>query len=260
MLFDTHCHLMDERFSDDLDAVITRAQDAGVNRIVVPGVDVATSTEAIRIAERFDGVFAAVGIHPESANGVTDGDFAAIRDLVTHPKVVAIGEIGLDYYWDAAPRDVQRWVMETQLEMAKAAQLPVVIHNRDATADTVQILTQAYRNGGPGGVMHCFTGSIETALQCINLGFFISFGGPLTFKNAVNVRETAAQVPNEWLLVETDSPYLTPHPLRGQRNEPAYVRLVADQLAEVKGLLLQEVMQMTTDNACRLFTGVGTAR
>ena len=215
-------------------------------------MDVATSKSAIELAERHDFIYAAVGIHPEAANGITDADLAIIAQLARHQKVVAIGEIGLDYYWDTAPRDVQQQVLRRQIQLAKEVGLPVIIHNRDATQDTVQVLTEECQQQ-VHGVMHCFTGSYETAMQCIELGFFISFGGPVTFKNARNVKEVAAQIPNDWLLVETDAPYLTPHPFRGKRNEPAHVRLVADMLAELRGQSYEEIARQTMENGLRLF-------
>ena len=256
MLFDTHCHLFDEKLRGDLKEVVERAKEAGVAEIVVPAVDVETSRQAIAIAEQFDGVYAAVGVHPEAANDASEEDFAEVAKLALHPKVVAIGEIGLDYYWDAAPRPKQQDVLVQQIRLAKQLGLPVVIHNRDATQDTVRILEQECK-GDVHGVMHCFTGSFETAKQCMELGFFISFGGPVTFKNARNVREVAAKIPDEWLVVETDSPYLTPHPHRGKRNEPSYVALVAQMLAEVRGQDIRQLERYTTDNAHRLFPKIG---
>ncbi|MCF8566285.1 TatD family hydrolase [Alicyclobacillus tolerans] len=256
MLFDTHCHLFDEKLLGDLKEVVERAKEAGVAEIVVPAVDVETSRQAIAIAEQFDGVYAAVGVHPEAANDASEEDFAEVAKLALHPKVVAIGEIGLDYYWDAAPRPKQQDVLVQQIRLAKQLGLPVAIHNRDATQDTVRILEQECK-GDVHGVMHCFTGSFETAKQCMELGFFISFGGPVTFKNARNVREVAAKIPDEWLVVETDSPYLTPHPHRGKRNEPSYVALVAQMLAEVRGQDIRQLESYTTDNAHRLFPKIG---
>lgn len=255
MLFDTHCHLNDEQFKDDVEAVLERAHAEGVTRIVVPGVDVASSERAIRLAERFEGVYAAVGIHPESLDNLPGGVLDEIESLTTHEKVVAIGEIGLDYYWDVAPREFQQEVFAAQIELAKKRALPIIIHNRDATEDTVRLVEAAPDE--VKGVMHCFTGSVETAKRCIEKGFFISFGGPVTFKNAVNVQKTAAQIPHEWLLVETDSPYLSPHPLRGKRNEPARVKLVAEKLAELREQEFSTLVAETTENALKLFHKIG---
>lgn len=252
MLFDTHCHLMDTQFDEDLETVIARAREGGVHRIVIPAIDVATAHRAISIAEKHDGIYAAVGIHPEAAKDQPDAAFAEIESLAIHPKVVAIGEIGLDYYWDAAPRPEQQEVMARQIEIAKRTHLPIIIHNRDATADTVAVLRQTNART-VGGVMHCFTGSLETARECMEMGFYISFGGPVTFKNAKNVQAVAAEIPLEWLLVETDSPYLAPHPHRGKRNEPMHVRLVAEKMALLQSRSVESIVAATTENALRLF-------
>lgn len=251
MLIDTHCHLFDEQFSDDVEAVIENAREFGVTGFVVPAVDLRTSEEAIRLAERFEGVYAAVGIHPESLKDLPDSVFDEVESLAKHDKVVAIGEIGLDYYWDVAPRPFQQEVFSRQIELASRVNLPIIIHNRDATEDTVQLVLCA--PDGVNGVMHCFTGSVETAKQCMQKGFYISFGGPVTFKNAVNVARTAAEIPDEWLLVETDSPYLSPHPYRGKRNEPSRVKVVAEKLAELRGQTVETIMDITSQNARRLF-------
>ncbi|GMA50552.1 putative metal-dependent hydrolase YabD [Alicyclobacillus contaminans] len=253
-LFDTHCHLFDDKFSEDLASVVERARAAGVRRMVVPGVDVDTSRRAIELADRYPEVYAAVGIHPESLADWDAAVLAEIEALTAHPKVVAIGEIGLDYYWDVAPRLVQQEVFVRQLELARNVGLPVIIHNRDATEDTVRLIET--RANGVTGVMHCFTGSIETARRCIRRGFFISYGGPVTFKNAENVRKAAREIPDEWLVVETDAPYLSPHPYRGQRNEPARVAQVVEVLAETRGQTLEELARLTYDNAHRLFPRV----
>lgn len=257
MLFDTHCHLMDEKFSEDLHEVLMQARDVAVTRIIIPGIDVETSKRAVEIANQYKdfGVYAAVGIHPEAAKDVLDEDYAAIRELAKQPKVVAIGEIGLDYYWNTAPREEQQKVMRVQITLAEELGLPIVIHNRDATADTLSILQESAA-GRVRGVMHCFTGSYETAMACIKMGFYISFGGPVTFKNAKNVHAVASQIPLDALLIETDAPYLTPHPNRGKRNEPAQVRFVAERLAELQKIDLDVLCQATYSNACKLFTKV----
>ena len=251
-LFDTHCHLMDDGFVADIADVISRARAAGVERIIIPAVDVQSAKRAIAIAEAYDGIYVAVGIHPEAGGTVDTAPLAEVSQLAEHPRVVAIGEIGLDYHWDVTPRADQQAMLAHQIELAKTGFLPVIIHNRDATADTLRVL-QAAKADAVGGVMHCFTGSYEIAMEAIQLGFYISFGGPVTFKNARNVREVAAQIPLEWLLIETDAPYLTPHPFRGQRNEPAHVKLVAEQLAALRGMSVEEIADITYQNACRLF-------
>ncbi|MCL6454536.1 MAG: TatD family hydrolase [Alicyclobacillus sp.] len=251
MLIDTHCHLADPAFAEDVDAVLERAAAAGVDQFVVPAVDLPTSEKVLRLAERYPQVYAAVGVHPESLADLPAGWLDEVRAYARHDKVVAIGEIGLDYYWDVAPRPVQQEVFAAQMALAAEMDLPVIVHNRDATADTVARVESAPAE--LRGVMHCFMDTLETANRCIARGFYISFGGPVTFRNARAVQETAAGVDDRWLLVETDAPYLSPHPFRGKRNEPARVRLVAERLAELRGTSLDDVARATTENAHRLF-------
>lgn len=255
-LFDTHCHLMDEQFAQDLDEVVTRAKEAGVTRMVVPAIDVATAHRVLAIAEAYTGVYAAVGIHPEYAKDVPDSDFEEIERLAAHEKVVAIGEIGLDYYWDSAPRPEQQRVMERQIEIARRTKLPIIVHNRESTEDVIALLRRC-RVEETGGVMHCFNGTMDDALACLEMGMYISFGGPVTFKKADDVRDVAAQIPTDRLLVETDSPYLSPHPFRGKRNEPMRVQLVAETIAAVRGTTLDALAQQTMENGLRLFHRVG---
>ncbi|MCL6626435.1 TatD family hydrolase [Alicyclobacillus shizuokensis] len=252
MLFDSHCHLFDDRFRDDLDAVLKRARQAGVTGFVVPGVDLATGEQALALARQHGDIYAAVGLHPESLAEASLADVPAIAALTQDERVVAVGEIGLDYYWDTAPRDVQQEVLRAQLRLAKERRLPVIIHNRDATLDTVRLLEE---EAAPEltGVMHCFSADWPAAERCLAIGFYISFGGPVTFKSNKVLQEVAARVPDDRLLVETDSPYLSPHPLRGKRNEPERVRLVAEKLAELRGQTVDEVARLTTGNARRLF-------
>jgi TatD DNase family protein len=252
MLFDTHVHLNAEQFEDDLEEVIGRAQSEGVSYMVVVGFDRPTITRAMELAEAYDFIYACVGWHPVDAIDMTDGDLAWIEELAAHPKVVAIGEMGLDYHWDKSPKDVQKDVFRRQIQLAKKVKLPIVIHNRDATADVVEILREEGASE-VGGIMHCYSGSAEVARECLDMNFYISLGGPVTFKNAKKPKEVAEAVPLEKLLIETDCPYLAPHPYRGKRNEPAYVKLVAEQIAELKGLAFEEVAEATTENAKRLF-------
>ncbi|MDV7767186.1 TatD family hydrolase [Peribacillus sp. CSMR9] len=252
MLFDTHVHVNAEQFNEDLDDVIERAKEAGVNNMVVVGFDQPTIIRAMELIETYDFMYAAVGWHPVDAIDMTEKDLQWIEELSNHPKVVAIGEMGIDYHWDKSPKDVQMEVFRKQIRLAKKVGLPIIIHNREATADIVNILKEEAASE-VGGIMHCFSGSAETALECINMNFYISLGGPVTFKNAKKPKEVAAAVPLDRLLIETDCPYLAPHPYRGKRNEPSYVKLVAEQIAEIKQLTIEEVSQATTENAKKLF-------
>ncbi|EMI11649.1 TatD family hydrolase [Anoxybacillus gonensis] len=252
MLFDTHAHLNATQFSEDVEQVIERARAEGVSHIVVVGFDRPTIQRAMELAEEYPFIYAAVGWHPVDAIHMTDEDLVMIERLAAHPKVVALGEMGLDYYWDQSPKDVQKEVFRKQIRLAKKVKLPIIIHNRDATADIVDILREEGAEE-VGGVMHCFSGSIEVARQCIDMNFYISFGGPVTFKNAKKPKEVAKEIPLDRLLIETDCPYLTPHPFRGKRNEPSYVKYIAEAIAELKGLSFEEVAQKTSDNAKQLF-------
>lgn len=252
MLFDTHVHVNAEQFNEDLEEVIERAQEAGVKNMVVVGFDRPTITRAMELVETYDFMFAAIGWHPVDAIDMTEEDLLWIEELSAHPKVVAIGEMGLDYHWDKSPKEIQKEVFRKQIRLAKKVQLPIIIHNREATADIVSILKEEDASE-VGGIMHCFSGSAETALECIDMNFYISLGGPVTFKNAKKPKEVAAVVPLDRLLIETDCPYLAPHPFRGKRNEPSYVKLVAEQIAEIKQLSLEEVSEATTNNAKKLF-------
>lgn len=252
MLFDTHAHLNAEQFNEDLEEVIARAKEEKVEHIVVVGFDRPTIKRAMELVEAYDFIYAAIGWHPVDAIDMTDEDLAWIKDLSAHEKVVAIGEMGLDYHWDKSPKDVQKEVFRKQIALAKEVGLPIVIHNRDATEDVVSILREEGAEE-VGGIMHCYTGSAEIAQECINMNFYLSFGGPVTFKNAKKPKEVVKQIPNARLLIETDCPYLTPHPYRGKRNEPSYVKLVAEQIAELKGMTYEEIAAITTENAKKLF-------
>ncbi|MEK3988107.1 MULTISPECIES: YchF/TatD family DNA exonuclease [Robertmurraya] len=252
MLFDTHVHLNAEQFSEDLNEVIDRARMEGVQYMVVVGFDRPTIIKAMELIEEYDFIYASIGWHPVDAIDMRDEDLEWIEELAKHPKVVAIGEMGLDYYWDKSPKEVQQEVFRKQIQLAKKVKLPIVIHNREATADIVTILKEE-NAAEVGGIMHCFSGSVEVAKECVEMNFYISLGGPVTFKNAKKPKEVAQEIPLKKLLIETDCPYLAPHPYRGKRNEPSYVKLVAEQIAELKGLSYEEVSQVTTENAKILF-------
>lgn len=252
MLFDTHAHLNADQYKEDLNEVMERAKEAGVSNIVVVGFDTLTIKRAMELAEAHDYIYACVGWHPVDAIDMTDDDLKWIEELASHPKVVAIGEMGLDYHWDKSPHDIQKEVFRKQIRLAQKVKLPIVIHNRDATADIVEILREEGA-AEVGGIMHCFSGSVEIAKECLDMNFYISLGGPVTFKNAKKPKEVALEIPLDKLLIETDCPYLTPHPYRGQRNEPSYVKLVAEQIAEIKGVTFEEIARATSDNAKKLF-------
>lgn len=252
MLFDTHTHVNADQFEGEEDAVLARAKEAGVSKMLVVGFDTKTIKRAMKLVETYDFLYAAVGWHPVDAIDMTHDDLRWIEELASHPKVVAIGETGLDYYWDKSPKDVQKEVFKQQIQLAKKVKLPLIIHNREATDDVIEILE---REGAAeiGGVMHCFSGTLEQAKKCIDLKFYISFAGPVTFKNAKALQEVAREVPLERMLIETDCPYLAPHPFRGKRNEPAYVKYVAQQIAQLKNKNFEEIATITYENANRLF-------
>ncbi|WP_339160598.1 TatD family hydrolase [Siminovitchia sp. FSL H7-0308] len=252
MLFDTHVHLNDEQFNDDLEEVMKRAQEAGVEHMVVVGFNRETIERALQIVDKYDFLYASIGWHPVDAIDMTEEDLVWLEEKARHPKVVAYGEIGLDYHWDKSPKNIQQEVFRKQIRLAKKLRLPLIIHNREATEDIIQILKEEDAKE-IGGIMHCFSGSAESAKECLRLNFLISLGGPVTFKNAKKPKRVAEQVPLDKLLIETDCPYLAPHPYRGKRNEPAYVKLVAEQIAELKGISYEEVARATTENAKKLF-------
>lgn len=252
MLFDTHTHLNADQYKEDVEEVIERALNSGVSKMLVVGFDRPTIEKAMELIDHYDFLYASIGWHPVDAIDMKEEDLAWIEKLSRHPKVVAIGEIGLDYHWDKSPKEIQKEVFRKQIQLAKKVNLPIVIHNREATEDIIHILKEE-KASEVGGIMHCFSGSVETALQCINMNFYISLGGPVTFKNAKKPKEVAKEVPLNKLLIETDCPYLAPHPYRGKRNEPSYVKLVAEQIAELKGVTFEEVAQQTMENAKKVF-------
>jgi TatD DNase family protein len=255
-VIDTHAHLDDERFAADLDAVVARAIAAGLERVVTIGTDAKTSRRNVELAERFPLLHAAVGIQPNHVAEAQAGDWDVIRELVKHPTCVAIGETGLDRYWDRAPFPLQEDYFARHLTLARESRKPVVIHCREAEADVVRMLRAEYdARGSVAGVMHSFTGDAGTAKACLEMGLYISFAGMVTYKNAENLRQVAATIPLDRLLVETDSPYLAPVPVRGQRNEPAYVVHTAACLAKVLGVTPDVIDEQTTRNARALFTG-----
>lgn len=254
-MIDTHAHVDGPRFDGDRDAALARAWAAGVRLIVNVGHDLASSRRSVELAAREPHVFATVGIHPHEAGGATDADFAALEELARAPKVVGIGECGLDRGpHNHAPFDAQESLLRRHVDLARRLDLPLVVHNRDTYPDLFRILEDEARRGGVRGIMHCFSGGPEEALRSVALGFFVSFSGVLTFKNAPATREAAKVVPPDRLLVETDCPYLAPEPHRGQRNEPAYVAHTLRRLAEVRGADVAEMDRLTEANTLAAFT------
>jgi TatD DNase family protein len=251
MLTDSHCHLDDPKFATDLDAVLERAAAAGVTRILTIGTGDGPPEldRAVRLAERYPQIHATVGVHPHDAAKATAETIPHLRELARHPKVVAIGEIGLDYHYDFSPREVQRRVFIEQLELATELNLPISIHTREAWDDTIAMLKSSWRGEG---IMHCFTGTAEQARQALGLNFHLAFGGVITFKTAETIREAAALTPDDRLLIETDAPYLAPIPWRGKRNEPAFMAQTVLKLAEVRGTTPDHIAAVTSANFERL--------
>ena len=251
MLFDTHAHYDDDWFDEDRDALLASMPEKGVGLIVNPGITVETSRRAIAMAERYPHVYAAVGIHPENCHDFVPQHIDELRKLARHPKVVAIGEIGLDYYWDTnPPKEFQQEVLRQQLALARELKLPVIIHDRDAHADTQAIVKEFPE---VTGVFHCYSGSVEDARTLVKKGWMLSFNGAATFKNARKAPEVIAEVPMEHLMIETDAPYLAPVPHRGKRNDSGLVYLVAEKIAQIKGLTAEEVAEITWENGKRFF-------
>ena len=252
MLFDTHAHLDDDRFDKDRDETIIQCQRDGVELILNAGSNIETSVKAIALSKKYEFIYAAVGVHPHDAAEMDEETAGVLAALAGNRKVRAIGEIGLDYHYDLSPRDVQKQRFVEQIDLARQLKLPVIVHDREAHGDVMDIFKKT-RIKGVGGVLHSFSGSAEMALECIKLGLYISISGPVTFENARKTVEAVKQVPLDMLLIETDSPYLTPVPYRGKRNYPGYVRLVAEKIAEIKGISFEEVARQTLENGKRLF-------
>ena len=253
MIFDTHCHLNHEDLYQDLENVINRAKEAGVARFLVVGYDKPSSLLAVKLAEQYDFIYAAIGYHPTELKGLSEEDFNEVMSLLKHPKVVALGEIGLDYYWEKDEEDKKRQkeYFIRQINIANENNLPISIHNRDAINDCLEILKE--HPVKMGGVMHCYSGSVESMHEFIKCNMYISLGGPVTFKNAKTPKDVAINVPLDKLLVETDSPYLSPHPFRGTTNEPAKIKLVIEEIARLRGVKVEEIENVTYSNALKLF-------
>lgn len=250
MYFDTHTHLDDEKFDPDRELVIENLKKEGVSLAVNVGADLTSSKNSIALAEQYDFIYAAVGVHPNEVGEMQDEDLETLADMAKHEKVVAVGEIGLDYHYDEPGRDVQKLWFEKQLRLAQALNMPFIVHDRDAHQDTLELLKKV---GYYNGVMHCFSGSCEMAKILLDLGFYISIAGQVTFKNAPKVKEVAKMVPADRLFIETDSPYLTPEPHRGERNNSANVKFTCAKIAELKGISAEKLAKVTLENGKKFY-------
>ena len=253
MFFDTHAHYDDKAFDEDREELLAAMPDAGVGLILIPGCDAESSARALQIAQRFSHVYAAVGIHPEELAGCREGDPERIAEMTENSRCVAVGEIGLDYYWDASRKEEQRALFSCQLELALERDLPVIVHDREAHADCLEIVS---RYEGLQGVFHCFSGSAEMAEQLLRRGWYLGFDGPVTYKNARRAIEVLKLCPVDRILLETDSPYLSPVPMRGKRNDSRNLRYIAQKIGEIKGMTEQEIAAAALVNGKRLF-GIG---
>ncbi len=251
MFIDSHAHIQLSQFDRDRDAVLKRAHEAGVSTILIIGFDLETSLGAVELAQKHEHLYATVGMHPHDAKNLTPDVLKSFRELLDHPKVIALGEIGLDYYRNLSPHNVQKEAFEKQLDLAEEMEMPIIIHNRDAYMDILPILEA--RKGKVRGVLHCFTGDVELMHRSIKIGFHIGIGGIVTFPNAKDMQTVATEVPSERLLIETDCPWLAPQFQRGKRNEPAYVPAVAEKIAELRDTSVEAISDMTTKNFDTLF-------
>lgn len=250
MLFDTHAHYYAEQFDPDRDKVLSALLAANVGLVLCPGCDLESSRQSIALAEQYPFLYAAAGVHPEDALGLPDDWLEQVEAMTHHPKVKAVGEIGLDYYWQEVPRDLQKEVFRAQLALAQRLDMPVIVHDREAHGDSLAIVKEF---PGVRGVFHCYSGSVEDAKTLIKLGWHLSFTGTITFKNARKAPEVIAAVPLDRIMVETDAPYMAPTPYRGKRCDSRYVYRMAETIAQIKGLTTQEVEEATTENGKRLF-------
>ena len=250
MFIDTHAHYDDEAFNEDRDELLSSLPEKGVEKIIVPGCDVSSSNAAVALAEKYPYVFAACGIHPENLPVDADAAMKDIEKLLDHPKCVAVGEIGLDYYWDKSRKDEQIDIFKRQLGLVEKAGLPVIIHDRDAHADSFDIISE---HPGLRGVFHCYSGSAEMAAELLKKGWYLGFDGPVTYKNARKTLEVLEICPLDRILIETDSPYLSPVPMRGKRNDSSNLIYIVEKIAEVKGIPVEDVAEKTSQNAMELF-------
>ena len=248
-IFDSHAHYNDEQFDIDRDTLLASLPEAGIVGIINCGTDIASSLASLKMAEKYPFVYAACGYHPESALKFTDECLSETEKMLSHEKCVAVGEIGLEYHYDFVPRDVQKYVFEKHLQLAVKHDMPVIVHDREAHADTMELLNK-YK---PRGVLHCYSGSAEMAKEVLKLGMYIGLGGAVTFKNAVKPVEVAEMIPADRLLLETDCPYMSPVPMRGKRNNSAYIEYVAEKIADIRGASAQEILDITAENTKNLF-------
>ncbi len=252
MIFDTHAHYDDERFDEDRDALLRSMKDAGIGNIVNIGANMASSQRSLDLAEEYDFMYAAVGVHPSDCAELDDEKIEKLKEMSSFPKCVAIGEIGLDYYWPEPEHDLQKKWFKRQIALAREVELPIIVHSRDAAADTVDIL-KSENAGELGGVVHCFSYSKEVAQECVKMGFYIGIGGVLTFKNGRKMKEVAEAIPMERIILETDCPYLAPEPFRGKRNSSLYLPYVVSAMAQIKGISEEEVISITEANAREMY-------
>ncbi len=250
-LFDTHAHLSDEAFDADRDALVSSLKEYGVTRVIDVACDLRSTEKTLELLEKYPFIYGTAGMHPHDVKAMDNALMDKLADLLSHKKMLALGEIGLDYHYDLSPREVQRKWFAEQLELARQLDMPVTLHIREAFGDCMDIL-KAHRSG-LRGVMHCYSGSVETAYECLDLGLAFSFGGAVTFKNAKKPIEVIEKLPLESILLETDCPYMTPVPYRGKRNDPSFINLVAEKIAEVRGMELEELSEVTFNNANRVF-------
>lgn len=252
MIFDTHAHYDDEQFDEDRDALLRSMKEAGIGNIVNIGANMASSQRSLDLAAEYDFMYAAVGVHPSDCAELDDEKIEKLEEMSSFPKCVAIGEIGLDYYWPEPEHDLQKKWFKRQIALAREVELPIIVHSRDAAADTVDIL-KSENAGELGGVVHCFSYSKEVAEECVKMGFYIGIGGVLTFKNGRKMKEVAEAIPMERIILETDCPYLAPEPFRGKRNSSLYLPYVVSAMAQIKGISEEEVISITEANAREMY-------
>lgn len=251
-LIDSHAHLDFDKLSDNLDEILKQCEENGIERIIIPGVTIKDTYKIIELIDKYDCLYGAIGLHPSEAKDWDENSYETLKEYAKHPKIVAIGETGLDYYWDKTFNETQQFVFREHIRLAKELNLPVIVHDREAHGDVLNVLKDS-KAKEVGGVMHCFSGSVEFAKECIKEGFYIALGGPVTFKNALTPKEVAKSIPIDKLLLETDSPFLAPQPFRGQTNDSSKIRLIAEEIATLRAISLEELAEATFNNSIRLF-------